>query len=291
MSAQLYRTLPVLLGGDSESVESFLLSAVPDPADRFNFDQLNRPLERLVSPDREALEGQVEETSSQRLERAGDSWYSLDQAVLVTLLRSYFRVHELAEAGRFSVAELRENIDRSLHRLFSYIASGPPPLRVEQLLALHRAGVLRFLGPDLKVSVEDDLFSARSPALPGSVLRAPALIDAYFADDVASAVDHELLQRLLNSGDVTVESCNGLVKGKFMVDIVGRPVRVDGSVHRFRYLLGSMVSGGGSEAPFSRPGSNARGFRGADQLARLLLDAVKTPHTHIGLATASRHPG
>ncbi|WP_080792148.1 FAD/NAD(P)-binding protein [Corynebacterium pacaense] len=289
-SAQLHRILPAPLGGGAESIADYVAAAVPHPADRFSFDRLNRPLDGLVFSGRAALEESVGAVISSRIERAADPRYSMDQAVFFTLLRVYFRVHELAGQGRFSLIDLRENIDRSLHRLFSYIASGPPPVRLEQLLALHRAGVLRFLGPDLSVGIEDGLFTASSPALPGDVIHATALIDAYLADDAASAVDDELLQRLLGDGEVTVESPGGPVRGKFVVDTVGRPLRADGTVHTSRYLLGPMVSGGGSEAPFSRPGTNSRGFQRADQLARRLLGLAGTPGPGVRLATSSRHP-
>ena len=40
------------------------------------------------------------------------------------------------------------------HTFFSYVASGPPAHRLEELLALSHAGVVRFLGPEVEVRIE-----------------------------------------------------------------------------------------------------------------------------------------
>ncbi|MGX1738999.1 FAD/NAD(P)-binding protein [Corynebacterium flavescens] len=285
-SARLHGLLPVeLLPEDSaaespvaESFAAFVEKAVPDPADRFDFAQLNDPLAGQDFEKQSALEDAVAGIISSRVARSGNVEHSTDLAVFLALLSFYFRVQELAEAGYFSLREQRENIDRRLHRLFSYIDSGPPALRLEQLLALHRAGIVRFLGPRVQVSLDGEGFLASSPALAGHQVRARALIDAFLADDSAAAVDDELLRQLLAEGEVSVEndeaekdSNAGTLRGKFRVDANARVMRADGSVHRNRFLLGPMVAGGSSEAPFARPGTNARGFSRADALARILL--------------------
>lgn len=276
IDVQLHRLLPSELGGQERAtvqVRSFMRGAVPDPADRFNFDALNQPLKGLHFGERAGLENYLLEYISGRIQRSDAPRFSMDLAVFQTLLQAYQRIHELGENGRFSLADLRENINRHLHSLFSYLASGPPPIRLRQLLALHRSDVVRFLGPEVRIGLVDGHFIAESPALPGETIRSRTLIDAFLADNSASAVDDELLQRLLSSGEVTVESAEDKagVRGKFLVDTAGHPVQRDGSVHPHRFLLGPMVSGGGAEGPFSRPGINARGFRRADTLARLLL--------------------
>ncbi|AST19356.1 hypothetical protein KIQ_004150 [Corynebacterium glutamicum ATCC 14067] len=288
LSAALHRTLPPELGGSDHDISAFLESAIPDPADRFDFLKLDKPLTELHFTTQEELSDHIANYISDRIKRASDPRYSMDQAVFFTLLKIYFRVHELAETGRFTLNDLRENIDRSLHNLFSYIASGPPPIRLEQLLALNRAGLVHFLGPDIRIGIDDTHFTASSTATQGEI-KATALIDAYLASDSASAVDDTLLQNLLQAGEVTVESIDGSIWGKFLVDGIGRPIRHDGTTHPSRFLLGPLVSGGGSEAPFSRPGTNARGFQRADRVARKLLDLDEELDTDIQLATASRH--
>ena len=44
------------------------------------------------------------------------------------------------------------HVEGHFHGLFSFLASGPPPRRLAELLALHRAGIVRFLGPHLELA-------------------------------------------------------------------------------------------------------------------------------------------
>ena len=55
---------------------------------------------------------------------------------------------------------------------FSFYASGPPPDRLEQLLALEKAGVVSFLGAGLQVNADPvrGAFVARSATVPGEVV-------------------------------------------------------------------------------------------------------------------------
>ena len=46
---------------------------------------------------------------------------------------------------------------------FSFYASGPPPERLEQLLALEEAGVVSFLGAGLQISTDPESGGVRRP--------------------------------------------------------------------------------------------------------------------------------
>lgn len=303
LSARLFALAPGGLGASKSGAEAdqdfaeFIERVIPDPADRFDFEQLNAPLSGHSFANRKSLEDALTGIVSSRVARSSDLRHSTDLAVFLALLSFYFRVRELSEQGYFSLHELRENIDRRLHRLFSYIASGPPPVRLQQLLALHRADIVHFLGPQVEVSLAAGYFRASSPALPGEEIYARSLMDAFLADDSASAVDDELLRRLLDQGEISVETpekgqygTNGpesAVRGKFRADAAGRVIRADGSIHARRFLLGPMVAGSGGEAPFARPGTNARGFSRADALARLLLGVDADPDSKVSYASVS----
>lgn len=289
LAAHLYRLLPAELGGDLSSIEDFIELAVLDPEDRFDFDKANYPLQDLQAATQSEAEAEIVAYIARRAARASDPRFSMDQAVFLMLLKFYFRVHDLGQAGRFSATDLRENIDRKLHSLFSYFASGPPSCRLDQLLALYRAGIVHFIGPDMRIGVEDGTFVATTSAATGS-MRATALIDAYLAADSAAAADDVLLQRLLSTGELTVDSLESTGAGKFLVDSLGRTVTAEGKSHSSRYALGPFASGGGSEAPFSRPGTNAPGFRRADELARRLLGLSGKLHDEAKLALYSRNP-
>ena len=60
-----------------------------------------------------------------------------------------------------------------------YYASGPPPARLRQLLALADAGLVRFVGADMAVRADDETgaFVATSSSHPDQI-RGTVLIDA-----------------------------------------------------------------------------------------------------------------
>ena len=89
--------------------------------------------------------------------------------------------------------------DEGLGSLLAFggmVGSGPPAFRNRQLLALHRAGLVHFIGPSTRVGVEDGVFVACSPAVPGSKVRSRVLVDAWMRnhhlgrtrDDVTSSL-------------------------------------------------------------------------------------------------------
>ncbi|SDR81243.1 FAD/NAD(P)-binding protein [Corynebacterium timonense] len=267
---QLATLLPRSLGGQgaAELDADYLERAFPDPAHRWDFAGLVDPLDRDFA-DRAEVEGAVEETIANRLERVFDSANSEDAAVLSMILQIYVRAYELEAAGEFTSPQNRESLRRHLFRLFSYVASGPPPQRVAQLLALHRAGIVRFLGPRLRVSVGAAGFEASSPRVGEPPVVASTLVDAFLADASPRRAAAPLLQRLLSRGELTVTKPHEV---SFAVDAHGHPIpEAPAAPDQQRFLLGPLVVGGGAETPFARPGVNALGFRKADAVAREIL--------------------
>src|SRR5690606_3440905 len=68
------------------------------------------------------------------------------------------------------------------HSLFSFGDSGPPPHRLHQLLALERAGVVRFLGPGVRVSADEEAGRFRARSATGIEVAADALVDAFLPE-------------------------------------------------------------------------------------------------------------
>ncbi|WJY68543.1 FAD/NAD(P)-binding protein [Corynebacterium auris] len=267
---QLNTLLPEELGGRGapELPADYLARAFPDPAHRWDYADLVDPLDRHFA-DRASAEEAVEHTIATRLERVFDDSNSEDAAVLSMILQIYVRAYELEAIGEFNSPRNRESLRRHLFRLFSYVASGPPPQRVAQLLALHRAGLVRFLGPRLSVSAGPEGFAASSPRVDAPPVIARTLIDAFLADASPRRVAAPLLQRLLRRGELTVTQPHEV---SFAVDAAGHPIpEAPGEVDPHRFLLGPLVVGGGAETPFARPRSNALGFRKADAVAREIL--------------------
>jgi uncharacterized NAD(P)/FAD-binding protein YdhS len=244
--------------------------AVPDLADRFVIAELDRPLAGLEFGDRAELSRTLVRLIEMDLLRRDDPSYSADLAVFNSLLSVYSVLSAAITAGRLSDEDRVRHIETEFHGFFSFVASGPPPRRLEELLALHRAGVVRFAGPDLAVTVADGNFVASSPAVPETI-EARAFVEARLPrPDVLAATD-PLVRGLLRTGLLAADH------GQLKADAVCRAIRADGTVHPSLFLLGPSVSGSAGSSGFSRPYFNGPGFRQNDLVARHLLQLLAAP--------------
>ncbi|MHA7199494.1 FAD/NAD(P)-binding protein [Arthrobacter alkaliphilus] len=168
------------------------------------------------------------------------------------------------------------------------LASGPPAIRAEQLAALARAGVVSFMGPDPRYSVDRSkrAFRAVSAWVHDDAAEARTLIEAMSpANRVAMSVS-PFLRQLLD---------DGLVRPKMMMTAEGVPVQTSGldvQPHPYRlvgangsvtpgmYALGLQLSStqwGTAIAAEARPSdgpsyrSGQRTLRDADEIARDML--------------------
>ncbi|MGC0249913.1 FAD/NAD(P)-binding protein [Pseudactinotalea sp. Z1748] len=78
------------------------------------------------------------------------------------------------------------------------LASGPPPRRTAQLLALVRAGVVQLLGEGLVIDPDDDGFRARTRVHPGGVV-ARALLETRMSRGQLPGTSDPLLSALMGS--------------------------------------------------------------------------------------------
>jgi uncharacterized NAD(P)/FAD-binding protein YdhS len=182
------------------------------------------------------------------------------------------------------VAELRGWFESFVEGL----ASGPPALRSEQLAALARAGVVSFVGPDPKFSVDRNakVFRAFSPWVQDAPVQARTLIEAMSPANRVGINVSPLLEQLM---------ADGLVRTKIMMSVEGtpvqttgldvephpyRPVAANGSVTEGLYVLGLQLSAtqwGTAIAAEAKPAtgqayaSGQRTLRDADEIARSIL--------------------
>ncbi|WP_115789563.1 FAD/NAD(P)-binding protein [Arthrobacter silvisoli] len=168
------------------------------------------------------------------------------------------------------------------------LASGPPALRVEQLAALARAGVVSFTGPDPRFSVDraQHLFAVSSPWVGGPPATAKTMVEALAPANRVGTTASPLMRQLL---------ADGLVRPKVMLGAEGVPVQAtgldvephpyravgaNGSVTEGMYVLGLQLSANqwgtaiAAEAvPADGPAyrSGQRTLRDADEIARAIL--------------------
>ncbi|MGC0332965.1 putative NAD(P)/FAD-binding protein YdhS [Streptomyces sp. SAI-170] len=232
---------------------ALVASAVPDPADRLDLAALDRPLDGVRYASREALQEGLRDYIERDQTRRHDPQHSPDLAVFLALLSVYGQLVRLGDIGGW------------WHGFFSYLASGPPGPRLRQMLALSRAGVLRFVGADMAVAAEDGVFRASSPTAPGVRTEARALVEARLPQPTVERARDSLLRQLYADGAaatpdglLAVDPADGRV-----LDRAGRP-------HPRRFALGPHTDARGSGA-FTRPRTGGPAFRQNDATARAAL--------------------
>lgn len=250
--------------GDAD-LAALAASAVPDPADRLDLDALDSPLSglRFDRPEelQEALRGRIEAD----LDRRHDPARSPDLAVFLGLLSVYGQMLRLGDVGPW------------WHGFFSLLASGPPAPRLRQLLALSRAGVVRFLGADTEIAADPvrGVFRASSPSVPGAVTEARTLVEARLPEPTLERTRDPLLRSLYAGGDGDGAGATATPAGLLAVTADdGRIIDRSGRPHPRRFALGPHTDARASGA-FTRPRTNGPAFRQNDATARALLSFLR----------------
>ncbi|MEV8554038.1 FAD/NAD(P)-binding protein [Streptomyces glaucescens] len=245
--------------GDPAERAALVAAAVPDPADRLDLAALDRPLAGMRYPSHEAFQEGLRRYVEADLTRRHDPAHSPDLAVFGALLSVYGRLTRLGDIGPW------------WHGFFGYLASGPPGPRLRQLLALSRAGVLRFVGADMGVRAEGGVFRATSPTVPGFAVEARALVEARLPQPTAARSRDPLLRRLYAEGAAATP--DGLLR----VDPAdGRVLDRSGRPHPRRFALGPHTDARGAGA-FTRPRTGGPAFRQNDAAARAVLAFLRAP--------------
>ncbi|MBW4716351.1 FAD/NAD(P)-binding protein [Saccharothrix obliqua] len=242
-----------------EEMRELEREAVPATLDRLDFEHLDRPIDGLAFGSVEGFQQFVRAYVAGDVARRSSASHSEDLGAFFSLLGVYGQFQLLAASGRLT------GDNGWWHGFFSYLASGPPPDRLEELIALSRAGVVTFLGADVWVNATDGAFVAGSASLPGHVVRAEGLIDARLPKHTLDQTADPLLRSLRASG--CVSSAEGLVAvsptDSRLLDAAGTP-------HPRRFAVGPYTNNK-AYAAFARPMTNAPAFRQNDEVARAVL--------------------
>lgn len=239
--------------GEAVEREALVASAVPDPVDRLDLAALDRPLDGVRYARHEEFQEGLRAYVEANLSRRHDPVHSPDLAVFLGLLSVYGQLIRLGDIGPW------------WHGFFSYLASGPPGPRLRQMLALSRAGVVRFVGADMAVTAEDGVFRASSATVPGASVEARALVEARLPEPTVGRALDPLLRAL--HADGAVETPEGLLRvdrsdGRIL-DGAGRP-------HPRRFALGPYTDVR-TPGAFTRPRTGGPAFRQNDATARAAL--------------------
>ncbi|MEV2196573.1 FAD/NAD(P)-binding protein [Streptomyces phaeochromogenes] len=101
-------------------------------------------------------------------------------------------------------ASHRDELERWYTPLNAFLSIGPPPVRIEEMIALLDAGVLDIVGPGMRVDAVDapgaPAFTAASAQIPGIRVRSAVLIEARLPEPDLRRTADPLLRQLLRTG-------------------------------------------------------------------------------------------
>ncbi|MHA7240878.1 FAD/NAD(P)-binding protein [Arthrobacter sp. TMS1-12-1] len=170
------------------------------------------------------------------------------------------------------------------------LASGPPPQRIEQLAALVRAGVVRFVGPNpaFGFDPETGLFRAASPWVRGDSFTARYLVEAMMPANRVSTSLSPLMRQMLHQGVVrpaTSMGADGTPVTSSGLDVTRPPYRAVDSAGRDQaslFVIGLQLAsvqwGTAIAAQAGAPlEAGSRTLLDADAIAGAILDRASGP--------------
>jgi hypothetical protein len=233
----------------------------------------------MTFDDPEQLQKHLREYVTADLARRGDAAYSADLGAFLALLYGYAQLPRISASGKLDPGSRRARVEGWWTGFFSFFASGPPGERLEQLLALSRAGLVEFLGADMWVTEDEQrgLFVAGSGSV-DEVITARALVDARLPKATVEHTANDLLRFVREQHIGTEELLSdqrgtGLIKAS---EVDGRLIGPAGQAHRRRFALGPFTTVR-TAAAFARPRTNAPAFRYNDAAARAVLRLLAEP--------------
>ncbi|GAA1928441.1 FAD/NAD(P)-binding protein [Microbacterium aoyamense] len=265
------------LAWDDPRLFDAIAGAVPDPLDRFDVAGFDRPFADASFVDGDDAHERVRTHIAQDLRLRTTQEHSPAQGVFIAGLLSFLALAEIPKE-RWNARSRAHTLPVRWHTFFSYLASGPPPHRLEELIALADAGVVDFLGPDVEIAVEERGFVASSARTPGETI-AGALIDAWLpASNAARSTNHALRELAtvhgseLRIADAEYEGSLGRVR----VTDDGRVLSGDDVEHGALFAIGPFTSQTEAGA-FTRPATDSLSLRQTDRVAGAIVLRLGVP--------------
>lgn len=268
---------------DSVELLAAIADAVPDPADRFDPVRLDRPAGGRTFAGLEDYNAWARAHLRLDIDRRSTDANSMELALFWALLVEFGTLSGLAAAGVLTARSRVQDLEGRFFSFLSSFASGPPRLRLEQLIALGDAGVLTLLGPHTSFDVDDAAgdFVASSPAV-GEVVHARALLEARLPGPSVLRSRDPLTRALLARGEIAEEVVADDLASFATGRVAARQpdqrmLLADGSAHPRRFAVGAWAQGGRTSAGLPRPHFNAGFFRQNDTVALAVLELLDPP--------------
>ena len=256
---------------------------VPDPALRFDLASEMRPVGgTFESPG--AFDAWVLDRVLGDLSEAALGHDSALKAGLWSISAARGVAGSLGTLGGFD-AESRASGYELLIAIGGMVGSGPPAFRNRQLVALAEQGLVHFIGPEARVAVGERGFTASSPAVAGSEVVAPALIDAWMHFHDLTETADPLARSLVAAGrarpfSVAARRGPRATTGAFDLEAeTGLLIGADGSPDPAVHVAGTPVDEAVHRTIISpMPGTDPPMLRETDRVARSAIRIAITAH-------------
>ncbi|MFE6736668.1 FAD/NAD(P)-binding protein [Microbacterium sp. NPDC057650] len=199
--------------------DAALAALVAEPVLRFRIEELRRPTLGRATRHGE-WDAHVSRLVEDELDSLADPAGSPRQAVNLAMGALRGRASRLAVQGVLTARSQVRDIQGWFNADGLFLASGPPASRVREVLALIEAGVVRLIGPETWITVDEEsgAFRARS-AITGRDVTARSLIETRMSKGKVPNTSDPLLRSLLDRGDARIHTLRD-ASGTFETDSV-----------------------------------------------------------------------
>ncbi|PZO61803.1 MAG: hypothetical protein DI635_14125 [Pseudoxanthomonas suwonensis] len=272
--AQVTEALDELTWGEPE-LDEVLARLVPDPAHRLDVARLDRPLDGIELSDSDQLVQWWLEDLRRDLVEANKGMDSALKCASVQIGAGRAPLRTLVRYGGLRGTSYARDVEGWFRGFGGMLASGPPARRIEELVALVKAGIVRPVGARMQVASDGEAFTVSSPTVPGVVSRARAVLEAHLpaanlsrtANPVLAALEREGLGRPFVIPD---DRDQAFTSGALEVGQAPyRVVSAQGEEQRGLYAVGvplESILWGTQLQPLAR--TNSRMLREIDAVAR-----------------------
>ncbi|KAK4220859.1 FAD-NAD(P)-binding-domain-containing protein [Podospora fimiseda] len=141
-------------------------------------------------------------------------------------------------------ASYRDDIAGDFSSLNAFLSIGPPRRRIEEMVALMKAGVLTVIGPRTRLSTAPDTWIVESLDIPEDKVRVRTVIDAYVPAPKLSKTADPLLRYMLAEGFCRPHKLDDYETGG--IDITRSPYNIidrDGKKNKRCFVVGVPTEG------------------------------------------------
>ncbi|WP_257577842.1 FAD/NAD(P)-binding domain-containing protein [Streptomyces sp. JJ38] len=259
-----------------------VLDAFGIPQDsRWNWERLAHPCAGTAFTDREAFHTWLIAYLERDVRQARGGNVSDPVKAALDVLRDLRNEVRLAvDHGGLDGNSHRDELDGWYTPLNAFTSIGPPAFRIEQMIALIRAGVLQVTGPGatIRVDTRDPAFVCVSERIPAPPVRARVLIEARLPEPDLRRTADPLMRRLRDGGQATPFRIDGGCGVRYEtggMTVTPRPSRLvdaHGRPHPRRFAHGVPTeSVHWVTAAAARPGVDSVSLGDADAIARTVL--------------------